>query len=77
MSFLIFRAIRVPALFYLGFWFISQLFNGFLALSVMGAVETGGVAWFAHIGGFVFGLAVGAILAFLVRRRRTRENQAW
>lgn len=54
------RIARLPALFVLGFWFVLQLFNGFLSLGVATAA-TGGVAWFAHIGGFLAGLIVGAL----------------
>ena len=43
--------IRVPALFFLGFWFILQLFSG---IGSLGAA--GGVAYMAHVGGFVAGL---------------------
>jgi membrane associated rhomboid family serine protease len=52
------RIVELPALVYLGFWFISQLFNGFLSLAATNFVTSGGVAWWAHIGGFVFGLAI-------------------
>lgn len=62
------RVARVPSLIVLGFWFIIQLFNGFLSLGAM-SVATGGVAWFAHIGGFVIGLGVG----FLVRAWASRH----
>jgi len=48
--------IEVPALLYLGFWFISQLFSGIAALNVQSAAGMGGVAWWAHIGGFLFGV---------------------
>jgi membrane associated rhomboid family serine protease len=58
------RLIEIPAVVYLGFWFVSQLFNGLFALQAANTVQTGGVAWWAHIGGFVFGLLV----AFLVPR---------
>jgi membrane associated rhomboid family serine protease len=44
----------IPALFYLGFWFISQLFSGVASLGMPASV--GGIAWWAHIGGFVFGM---------------------
>jgi membrane associated rhomboid family serine protease len=47
-----FRRVNVPAWIFLGFWFISQLFSGVMAL---GQVAMGGVAWWAHIGGFAFG----------------------
>ncbi len=56
------RVARVPAIIVLGMWFVIQLFNGVLSLGAM-TLATGGVAWFAHIGGFVVGLVVG----FLVR----------
>jgi membrane associated rhomboid family serine protease len=57
------RIVQVPALIYLGFWFVSQLFNGFLALTAADVYQADGVAWWAHIGGFVFGLAVIRLLA--------------
>lgn len=56
------RLVEIPALIYLGFWFISQLFNGLFALTATTMVRAGGVAWWAHIGGFVFGLAIAKIL---------------
>ncbi len=49
--------VEIPAVFYLGFWFVSQLFNGMFALSVAESVSMyGGVAYWAHVGGFVAGL---------------------
>ncbi len=53
------RLAMVPASVVLGFWFILQLFNGFLSI---GAADVGGVAFWAHIGGFV----AGVVLAKLV-----------
>jgi membrane associated rhomboid family serine protease len=47
------RTIEVPALFVLGFWFILQFLNAVLSSST-GA----GIAWYAHIGGFVAGMAL-------------------
>jgi len=47
--------VRVPAVILLGFWFLMQLTSG---LSSMGVQTGGGVAWFAHIGGFVVGLLI-------------------
>jgi membrane associated rhomboid family serine protease len=58
------RVARVPALIVLGLWFVIQLFNGVLSLGSMN-VATGGVAWFAHIGGFVSGLVVGLLVRSL------------
>jgi membrane associated rhomboid family serine protease len=66
-GFLIMRVARVPAVLVLGMWFVIQLFNGAMSLG-MRTMATGGVAWFAHIGGFVAGLVVGAILRGTRRR---------
>ena len=49
---------RVPALLFLGFWIAQQWLNGITALETVSA-ETAGVAWWAHIGGFVFGILAG------------------
>lgn len=58
------RLIEIPAMIYLGFWFVSQLFNGLFALAAGDIVfQSGGVAWWAHIGGFVFGAAVIRLIA--------------
>ncbi len=45
--------IKVPALIVIGFWAIIQLINGLIS---KGLLNQGGVAWFAHIGGFLIGL---------------------
>jgi membrane associated rhomboid family serine protease len=58
--------IRIPALVFLGFWFVFQLYEGDYALTHPNA--GGGVAFFAHVGGFVFGLAT----VNLVRRHDWR-----
>ena len=57
--------LRLPAMIVLGLWFVEQLAFGYFDVNSGG--ETGGVAYFAHIGGFVFGLA--AIRAFATARR--------
>ncbi len=51
--FIFIRIIPIPAFFLLGFWFLVQLISG---ISALGAQSSGGVAWFAHIGGFIAGL---------------------
>jgi membrane associated rhomboid family serine protease len=58
------EVVRVPALFFLGFWFIIQFFSGSFSLSFDTA--GGGVAWWAHIGGFL----CGAFLVIPFRRRK-------
>jgi membrane associated rhomboid family serine protease len=51
---------EVPAVAFLGFWFVFQLWLG--SFSVLQPEQGGGVAFFAHVGGFVFGmLAVNAL----------------
>lgn len=52
------RIAVLPALLVLGMWFVLQLFNGVASIAVS---ASGGVAWFAHIGGFVFGLLAGIV----------------
>jgi membrane associated rhomboid family serine protease len=53
-----------PAWLFLGFWFVFQLFAG--GMSLLSPEEGGGVAFFAHIGGFVFGMAT----VYIFRKRR-------
>lgn len=53
------RIVRIPAMIVLGFWIVVQLLNG---LVTFGAGDRGGVAWFAHIGGFLAGLGLLALL---------------
>jgi membrane associated rhomboid family serine protease len=49
----------IPAFLFLGFWFISQTLNGIASLAVRTYINSGGVAWWAHIGGFVTGFVIG------------------
>ena len=52
---------ELPAILFLGVWFFEQLFSGALwALSPL-AAKAGGVAWFAHIGGFLAGVGAGVL----------------
>jgi membrane associated rhomboid family serine protease len=54
------RLTVVPAIVVLGFWFVLQLFSGVLSL---GGPDVGGVAFWAHIGGFVAGIVMAKLLA--------------
>lgn len=54
----IFRTFHIPAIFCISVWFIMQIIPGLGALGGE-ASASGGVAWWAHIGGFVFGLVAG------------------
>jgi membrane associated rhomboid family serine protease len=55
---------EIPAIFYLGIWFVFQLWQG--GFSLVNPEAGGGVAFFAHVGGFVFGL----LTVHLVKQRR-------
>ena len=59
--------VEIPALFFLGIWFVMQLLSGVGA--VVESAE-GGIAFFAHLGGFVAGALVGAVLRFRASARR-------
>jgi hypothetical protein len=66
---------QLPAVILIGFWFILQLFNGVAALGSAGVVGAGGgVAWFAHIGGFVAGVVL--VRLFVLGRRRPLAPRA-
>ena len=60
------REIQVPALVVIGIWIVLQFFVYFG--SIASTAQTGGVAYMAHIGGFV----VGVLLTFLFRGNRGR-----
>jgi membrane associated rhomboid family serine protease len=65
-----FPVVELPAMLYLGFWFLMQLINGAAALTI--ARDSGGVAWWAHVGGFVAGMALTPLL-----RRRQSYPRVW
>jgi membrane associated rhomboid family serine protease len=46
------RVTYIPAVILIGFWFLIQLFN----VGMVAQVKTGGVAYLAHVGGFLFGV---------------------
>ena len=66
------RSVHIPAVIVLGFWIVLQPINGWLTVSAsaMGRGESGGVAWFAHIGGFLAGM----VLLLLFRPRPSRRQ---
>ena len=55
-----YQLLEVPALVVLGYWFVLQLVSGFGSFGAESA--QGGVAFFAHVGGFVLGMVVGVLL---------------
>jgi membrane associated rhomboid family serine protease len=63
LTLLFYFIVEVPAFLFLGFWFLFQLLEG--GFAVLHPEAGGGVAFFAHIGGFVFGLVT--VRLFTVR----------
>jgi membrane associated rhomboid family serine protease len=63
------RVTFIPAIVLVGFWFITQVFSEVGALA---QTQSGGVAYMAHIGGFLFGAAAARL--FETRQRRARQG---
>ena len=64
----VFTLIEIPAFVYLLFWFVSQLYSGVFAIQGGGG---SGIAWWAHIGGFIFGVVM---VSFFAVKRRTKYD---
>jgi membrane associated rhomboid family serine protease len=62
--FIVFEIIEVPAIVFLGLWFLMQFFYGVGSMAVREGAEAGGVAFWAHIAGFV----AGAVAVFVLRK---------
>jgi membrane associated rhomboid family serine protease len=69
--FMFIQVIEVPALIVLGMWFVIQFLNGAASLATTAATEGGGVAWWAHIGGFVIGMV---LLGLFPKRAREQYD---
>jgi membrane associated rhomboid family serine protease len=66
--FIIFFTVRLPAILILGYWFILQFLSG---VGSLGVTDQGGVAWWAHVGGFL----LGALLVLGHRGPRSKPVQ--
>jgi membrane associated rhomboid family serine protease len=66
------QLLEVPAIFFLGFWFVLQLFSGVGSIAASSA-SAGGVAFWAHVAGFV----AGAVLVFGFRRPERIRVEWW
>jgi membrane associated rhomboid family serine protease len=53
---------RIPAVVFIGLWFAVQFFAGVSSLSAANSAEMGGVAWWAHVGGFLMGVVLALIV---------------
>jgi membrane associated rhomboid family serine protease len=72
---IIWEVIELPAIVLLGFWFLMQLVSGAGSIAVTSGTHGGGVAFMAHVAGFVF----GALVMLVLRRQPTRpwEDSAY
>ncbi|RMD83110.1 MAG: rhomboid family intramembrane serine protease [Lentisphaerae bacterium] len=67
---------EMPAVTYIAAWFLMQLFSG--TLSLLGPEQVGGVAWWAHIGGFLGGLVLTPIfLGGLASKQKRFPDDGW
>ena len=69
--FIFLQVVEIPALIVLGFWFVMQFFYGTASLAATSANNTGGVAWWAHVGGFVIGML---LIGLFPRKDRQRYD---
>ena len=67
--------VRIPAVFYLGIWFVQQALYGVASLGVKTNIgmQGGGVAYWAHAGGFVFGAVLGPLLGLFSEESKARS----
>ena len=68
----VWEVIELPAIFFLGVWFLMQLLSGVGSLGPETARNVGGVAFWAHVAGFVVG--AGSIVLF---KRPERQRASW
>jgi len=69
-----FTIVEIPAALILAYWFILQFFSG-LGSVWYSQVSQGGVAWFAHIGGFIAGMILISTMSTKESYRRRRDLQ--
>jgi membrane associated rhomboid family serine protease len=66
-----FHIMEIPAIFFLGIWFVKELLSGVGSLGT--STMTGGVAFWAHVAGF----ASGALVGLFCRMRDTSRQRYW
>ncbi|MGB3295550.1 MAG: rhomboid family intramembrane serine protease [Phormidesmis sp.] len=60
--FIFITTFRIPAIFFLGWWFVQQALYSVASLGATADMGSGGIAYWAHAGGFVFGVVLGPLL---------------
>lgn len=70
--FFLLTTVEIPAVLILIYWFLIQIFSGMAAAGQMASAQ-GGVAWFAHVGGFVAGMVLISLMKTQERYRRRRD----
>ena len=71
----IFTTVKIPAIFFLGWWLIQQAFYGVASLGVSADMGSGGVAYWAHAGGFVIGMVLGPLLGLFANDTGGRRDR--
>lgn len=70
--FFLLTTVEIPAVLILAYWFLIQIFSGMAAAGQMASAQ-GGVAWFAHVGGFVAGMVLISLMRTQERYRHRRD----
>ena len=65
LTFVIFFLVRIPAVVFIGLWFLMNFLSG---VGSIGALNTGGVAWWAHVGGFLLGVVIAGFTKLVHRQ---------
>jgi len=63
-----FFTINVPAYFFIGLWFLMNFLSGVVSLGSIQAANAGGVAWWAHVGGFLIGVLIAMFTKLIGHR---------
>jgi len=70
--FFLLTTVEIPAVVILAYWFLIQIVSGMASAGQMASAQ-GGVAWFAHVGGFVAGMVLISLMRTRERYRRRRD----
>jgi membrane associated rhomboid family serine protease len=71
---IIFFTVRIPAVIFIGLWFLMNFLSG---VSSLGSLNSGGVAWWAHVGGFLLGVLIAAFVKLVGTGRPTPTSPTY